>query len=170
MVRQNFPDPPPAALTSWAYERLLQRAHDLAEKSLQSLEGLHDLDPSAVASEAIEAIRRSHDRLAEAGPGRDERDRRRAPRFPALGSKLILATPGETGPGWEVPALNRCWNGFAVLSDRPLAVGAVVTVWEAQPLGATPPVRAEVKFCRPQGDVWVVGCELLPAAEQRRPA
>jgi hypothetical protein len=166
MVRQNLPDIP-AALTYWAYERLMQRAHALAEKSLHSLEELRELDPSAVPAEVIEALRRSHDRRPGEAPGAE---RRRAPRFPAWGSKLILTTAEATGAGWELPAVDRSWNGFSVLSDRPLAVGSVVTFWEAQPLGATPPLQAAVKSCRPQGDAWVIGCELLPAAGPARTA
>jgi hypothetical protein len=164
MARQDPPDIATAALTSWAYERLMQRAHAVAEESVQRLDDLRARYPSAFPAELVEAVRRFHTHPPGADRSRDERERRRAPRFPSRGSKLILADPQAPKQVWEAEGLERSWGGLAFLSDRPLAVGSVVVACEAG-APSSPPVRVEVKSCRPEGGAWAVGCAFLPGPE-----
>jgi hypothetical protein len=168
MVRQNDPDTLSAVLARGAYDEIIQRAHALAERTLKGLEELHDLYPSDLPSEVIEAVRHFHACLPGAVPARATRERRRAPRFAAHHEKLILTDLQAPTQAWEVVAVDRSWGGCAFVSNRPLAAGAVVTVWDADAPEAGPPTRAEVKSCRPQGDAWAVGCELLPAPQREQ--
>jgi len=167
MTLMETPDPTdslPGALTRLAYERLVRRAHDLAEQVLRCLEELRALYPSDLPDEVVVAVRRFHDQLPGAVAASGERERRRAPRFPA-GGKLTLTDPQAPGQAWEAVTVDRSWGGFSFLCDRPFAPGSLVTVADADDPGAGPPRRAEVKSCRPEGAAWVVGCEWLPAPE-----
>jgi hypothetical protein len=163
MEKQNAPDPLPAGLTRLAYERLVRRAHDLAEQALRCLEELRGLYPADLPEEVVVAVRRFHDQLPGEDPATAGQERRRAPRFPA-GGTLTLTDPQAPGQPWEAVTVDRSWGGFSFLADRPFALGAVVTAADTADPGAAP-LRAEVKSCRPEGAAWVVGCELLPAPE-----
>ena len=166
MVSQNDPDIPATLLSKGAYDYLLLQAHALAKKAMLSLKGLEDRYPEAFPPEVVEAVHRYQAEPLEGVPARDEQERRRHPRSTTWGSKLIVTLAEEPAEGWEVPELDRTWNSVGFLSDRPLPVGAVVTVWQATPADAGPPLRAEVKSCRPEGDAWVIGCEFLPMPDQ----
>jgi hypothetical protein len=166
MVRQNNSDNVPPTIARGAYERLLQRAHALAEKALLSLEGLGDLYPSDLPPEVVEAVRRFHAHPPETAlPGGHE-ERRRTPRLPARDRKLVVAAAESASEGWEVPAVDRSWDSVAFLTHRPLGVGSVVLIWDAAELRTLPPIRGEVKSCRPVEDAWVVGCELRAGGDK----
>jgi hypothetical protein len=164
MENQHPPDLLPAGLTRLAYERLMRRAHDLAEQALRCLEELRGLYPSDLSEEVIVAVRRFSERLSDERPAPGGQERRRAPRFPAVG-KLTLADPQAPGQPWEAVTVDRSWGGFSFRADRAFALGSVVTVADTADPGSGPQRRAEVKSCRPKGEAWVVGCELLPAPE-----
>jgi hypothetical protein len=162
MVRQNDSNSLQPVLTTHAYDGVAQRVHALAEKALRCLEELYTLYPSELSREAIEAVRRFHSGRAEAGVCPGGQERRRAPRFPAHGHKLLLMEAKAPREAWEVVEVDHSWNGLAFLSDRPVKCGSVVTVWDAGGARAGAPEFAEVKSCRPDGGGWAVGCELLP--------
>jgi hypothetical protein len=164
MESQNAPNTPPDRLTSLAYDHFLRRAHDLAQDALRCLEELRGLYPADLPEEVVVAVRRFHDHLPPTAAASGERERRRAPRFPA-GGKLLLTDPQAPGPSWEAVTVDRSWVGISFRADRPFALGSVVTVAEEADAGGNARLRAEVKSCRLEGGAWIVGCELLPAPE-----
>jgi hypothetical protein len=164
MESQNDPHTHPDRLIRLAYDHVLRKAHDLAEQALRCLEELRELYPSDLSDEVIVAVRLFHDLLPGEPTAPGGQERRRAPRFPS-GGKRFLTDPKAPGQVLEAATVDRSVGGISVLCDRPLALGAVVTVADAADPGAGPPLRAEVKSCRPEGEAWVVGCELLPAPE-----
>ena len=165
MVRQIGPDPVPLALTVWAYDLTVQRARALGDKSLQSLQGLQHIYPSALPADLVEALRAYHAHAPVAGLAGDGWDRRGAPRFPVAGSKLSITAAHLPAQKWEVLEVDRSWRGCAFRSDRPCEVGSVLTVTAVNGPAAQSPARVEVKSCRPHGEAWVIGCELLAALE-----
>jgi len=165
MDSQDSPDTPPAELSRWAYERLVQRARALAEQALRRLEELRGRYPADLAEEVIVAVRRLHDQRPGAPPRPGGPKRRRAPGFPVGGRQLTLTDAQAPGQPWEAVLVDLCWGGFSVRAERPWALGSVVTVGDAADPGVGPPPRAEVKSCRPAGAAWVIGCALLPAPE-----
>src|SRR5947209_5654940 len=111
MVRQNDPDTLAAVLARGAYAAIIQRAHALAARTLEGLEALHDLYPSDLPAEVIEAVRHFHACPPGAGPARAPGERRRSPRFPAHHEKLILTDLQTPTQAWEVKAVDRSWGG-----------------------------------------------------------
>ncbi len=67
MVRQNLANTSEAALTSWAYESVTQRARALAEQTLLTLERLRALYPTALPQEVVESAYRFYTGSARTG-------------------------------------------------------------------------------------------------------
>jgi hypothetical protein len=170
MVRQNGASPEALALTAWAYDMTVLRARALSDKILQSLQGLQHRYPAALPASTVDALREYHAQAPSPGPAGDGWDRRGSPRFPVAGSKLRISAAHDGGLSWEALELDRSWRGFAFLSDRRCEVGSILTATEADGQAEHPPAWAEVKSCRPRGDAWVIGCELLPAPDRNPPA
>jgi hypothetical protein len=165
MVRQNEASPEPLTFTAWAFDVTVRRARALSDKILQSLEGLHHLYPSSLPANLVDALREYHEQAPAPSRASENWDRRGSPRFPVTGSKLHISETPAGGQNWDALEVDRSWRGFAFLSDRPCAVGSVLTAAELDGQTEHPPAWVEVKSCRPHGDAWVIGCALLPVPD-----
>jgi len=100
---------------------------------------------------------------AASGVGRGDAvvdDRRHAARFPAA-MPAELFVPGEAAPR-PATALDRTPRGARLATAAPVPVGAEVRLRAGGAPADMPWGRAVVRWCRPAGDGYHVGCEFAP--------
>lgn len=147
--RNPQPDGTPLSLPRLeAYSFLLDEAEGVAGNAVGRLRRLGDRYPSDVPAPLIDALERAHTNPSD--------ERRRGVR---LGGSLtpaeVRADPTPMAPAQVV---DRSAGGLRLRVSRPLPVGFVVGV-RVTADGRWFPVQ--VRYCRPDGDGWVAGCEYM---------
>lgn len=88
-------------------------------------------------------------------------DRRESLRRRGQRVKVRLADAAgldSLGTAWIV---DRSTGGLGLISERPLAIGRVITLRPVHATNRMPGVEMEVKCCRDKGTSWELGCRFL---------
>jgi hypothetical protein len=129
------------------HRALLKEAHEVSGMVLDRLRGLEQRFPATLPTNAIAQMERLHtDPLSE---------RRGTARMQSSSHADIRRPRARFGD--QVPILDYSPVGVALRLCHPMDAGAVLLICCPD----TPQQIAEVKYCRPDGTGWVVGCEFL---------
>jgi hypothetical protein len=88
-------------------------------------------------------------------------DRRSAPRRKAGSRVEVYLTDESKGPpvlGWVV---DRSMGGLCLNVEEPLEEGMILNVRPRKAAQTAPWLAIEIRSCRPDGNVWEVGCRFL---------
>jgi hypothetical protein len=141
MMDQPRNDVPPL------HRALLEEAHEVSGQVLARLRGLEQRFPATLPTNAIAQVERLH-----TNPLGERRGTARI-----QGSSLADVRRPRARFGDHVPILDYSPLGVALQLCYSMDAGAVLLVCCPD----TPQQIAEVKYCRPDGTGWVVGCEFL---------
>ena len=141
------------------YSDILRQAHEVAEKTVNRLQDLHERFPDDFPAGVLDALRHARSDGPQA-PGGPPHDRRRAPRFPKPHGRAVLADPFVPGNTWHGDVLDWSWDGLRLHSDRPLRPGTVLTMRPAHG-SAEPSAVIEVRHCTASAGGWQAGCQIL---------
>lgn len=142
------------------YQKTLEKAHAVADRSLDRLRALQQQFPSDLPEDLIHALQQAHG--DEPGLAAAHPERRWALRFPKSHGRVYLHSP-RMNLVTEGRLIDWSWTGLRVHLPGPLREGSVFTVRSADPQ-ATPPARVEVRYCFPADGGWIAGCESLRSA------
>ena len=141
---------PPKDYTN-LFDRLLGRARGMSEETRKRLRVLNEHFPEVLPQEVFEG--------GESGDAPVE-ERRAAPRcgggqarvivFAVASQEIVMARVGD----WSACGV-RLWL------SRPLEVGRSVYLLPEDYPEAAAGALAEVRYCRPDGEGWTVGCRLV---------
>jgi len=132
------------------HERVMERAREVAGKTLDRLRGLASQLPDG----AVEHVERLHEDPL--------RERRKAARLPD-GAIPVAVRPGERPVETGGAVRDHCPTGLSVLLPCPAGVGTVLLVRMPDELGGGGWVTVEVRHCRRDREAggWGAGCELV---------
>jgi len=131
------------------YHLLLEETREVADRALDRLRDLSKQLPSG----ALEQVERLHDDPVH--------ERRKAARVGEASLTVAVRREGSPEGGEGSTVKDRCPTGMAVLLPCPAGVGTLLRVRMPPEVGAGGWVTVEVRYCRREGEAWVVGCELL---------
>lgn len=150
MTGSNVPrDDVPLDIRRRLFDAVLDEAGQVSEAALGRLDRLVGRYPAAVPGSLIDQLRRSqHDPTA---------DRRVAVRLGGGSDRVAVRV--DHLPPVETVVLDRSVNGIRLRFPRPIRTGTVLVVQLPEPGGDWYP--AGVRYCRPDGEGWAVGCEFV---------
>jgi hypothetical protein len=150
----SFPDSSGRATSlEWltgVYADLLREAREVTSQSLDRLRALAGLLPAG----ALEAV----EQLADHPAG----ERRQVVRLPEESVTVTVVAPENRTVSGTLR--DRSPKGIAVLLPDPLAVGIFLLIMVNETATSPTLLAAEVRYSRPEGGAWVVGCEVLNTA------
>lgn len=148
----------PAEVALPSLPQWLEAAREVPGPSLPDCTGLSGEpappDPSANAAASGEAPE---------APGSSPRDTVRQSETRRTGNLISILIRKADDPGEPVSAcvVDRSSGGLAVLTDREWEIGAVLTVRPVHAAEDCPWVPIEVRYCRPEGGQWWIGCRFV---------
>jgi hypothetical protein len=85
-------------------------------------------------------------------------ERRRFARRRGKSRQVLLRNVAVGEPSLLCWVIDHSRGGLGLVAPRPLAVGTVLEAVAADAPEGLPPIRIEVRACRPKGKYWRLGC------------
>ena len=150
--------------TKWVQEQVsaLQQAfHQLQGGLLTADPGTADQtapapNPGGQAAGTIEADE-------HANPGDDDQERRALPRRRGHPVAVLICTRGahdSASQGWVV---DRSPEGLCLVTEKPFVVSTWIRVRSTDHPRGSQWFEVEVRNCRPERNIWIVGCQFRAA-------
>lgn len=121
--------------------------------------------PAPVLEKPVEEPRTPLLTMSSATSKQSQPDRRAAPRRKAGCRVEVFLTDESKGPpllGWVV---DRSIGGLCLNVEEPLTEGTILNIRPRQAPQTAPWQAIEIRSCRPEGNVWQVGCRFLKAPQ-----
>jgi hypothetical protein len=103
---------------------------------------------------------RAHD--PESGPATNgDPNRRTVPRRKGQPVPVLISYPHEKAEPVQGWVIDRSPDGLCLVADEALTVGALVNVRPTHNFANLTWYPVEVRNCRPERDIWILGCQFV---------